>query len=465
MLRTGVLKLLRLVTDADYEENKTGMKYSDKSDNCMEFTKIFFCDLNGRVMNLSVNSNDIENITNNGVGFDGSSIAGFANVENSDRLLFPLPGSRKKIRFRGESIDFFIGKIFNEHGERSEADTRAVLERVIRTAKEKYGFSFLAGPEHEFFLLKGNEFEINGENVGDTSHTDNAGYFQSHPHDRGEHIRHRIIEVLRECGVNYEKTHHEVTPSQHEINLECCDPLEAADRTVLFSYVTKKVAMKNDLYATFMPKPFDNLNRSAFHIHLSMLDDNGNNIFYRQGAEFNLSDEAKYFMGGILKYARETSLIMTSTFNSYKAYISEKEAPVLRSWGFRNRSSMIRVPYTVDPQNTRIELRSPDPSGNVYLQLAAFISMGLRGIEDKIDCGKPDSGSAYKRHIESPKVWDERFLPKSLFEALVEAEKSNFIREFMGGTLYDSYMNLKVDEWEEHRTHITPREHKQYLNL
>lgn len=441
------------------------MKYPDRSSGGMEFTKIFFCDLNGRVMNLSVNSKDLDSIEKNGIGFDGSSIAGFASVENSDRLLFPVRKSLKKIRLKGESIDFFMGKICNEHGERSETDTRAILEQILETAKQKYGFSFLVGPEHEFFLLNGNEFELTGEHVSDKSHSDKAGYCHSQPHDRGEYIRHRIIEILRECGINYEKTHHEVTFSQHEINLECCDPLEAGDRSVLFSYVTKKVAMKNDLYATFMPKPFDNLNRSAFHIHLSMQDKDGKNLFYKEGVEYNLTDEARYFMGGILKYARETSVIMASTFNSYKAYITEKEAPVLRGWGFRNRSSMIRIPYTVNPQNTRIELRSPDPSGNVYLQLATFIAMGLKGIEEKIDCGSPDTGSAYKKYIESPKVWDERFLPKSLFEALVEAERSDFLREVLGVAICDNYIRLKTEEWEEHRTHITPREHRKYLNL
>lgn len=441
------------------------MNYSEMTNHGMELTKIFFCDLNGRTMNLSVNGMGLDNIEKNGIGFDGSSIAGFASVENSDRLLFPLKESFKKIEFKGESIKFFIGKICDEQGKRSDIDARAILEKVLQKAKNNYGFSFLAGPEHEFFLLKGNEFELTGEPVNKKAHSDMAGYCHSQPHDRGGQIRHRITKILQGCGVNYEKTHHEVTPSQHEINLECCDPLEAGDRTVLFSYIAKKVAMKNGFYATFMPKPFDSLNRSALHIHLSMQDSEGNNLFYRQGAEYNLSDEAKYFMGGILKYARETSIIMASTYNSYKAYIAEKEAPVLRSWGFRNRSSMIRIPYTVCPQNTRIELRSPDPSGNVYLQLAAFIGMGLKGIEEKTDCGNPDSGSAYDKYRNSRKIWDERFLPKSLYEALVEAEKSNFLKDFLGKTIYDNYIRLKTDEWEEHRTHITPREHRKYLDL
>ncbi|WP_027358642.1 glutamine synthetase family protein [Desulforegula conservatrix] len=441
------------------------MNYSEMTDHDMELTKIFFCDLNGRTMNLSVNGMGLDNIEKNGIGFDGSSIAGFASVENSDRLLFPLKESFKKIEFKGESIKFFIGKICDEQGKRSDIDARAILEKILEKARNNYGFSFLAGPEHEFFLLKGNEFELTGEPVNKKAHSDMAGYCHSQPHDRGGQIRHRITKILQGCGVNYEKTHHEVTPSQHEINLECCDPLEAGDRTVLFSYIAKKVAMKNGFYATFMPKPFDSLNRSALHIHLSMMDSEGNNLFHRQGAEYNLSDEAKYFMGGILKYARETSVIMASTYNSYKAYIAEKEAPVLRSWGFRNRSSMIRIPYTVSPQNTRIELRSPDPSGNVYLQLAAFIGMGLKGIEEKTDCGNPDSGSAYDKYRNSRKIWDERFLPKSLYEALVEAEKSDFLKDFLGKTIYDNYIRLKTEEWEEHRTHITPREHKKYLDL
>lgn len=428
-------------------------------------TKIFFTDLNGRIMNLSVNPKDLDRINENGIGFDGSSIAGFASVESSDRLLFPVWESSKSIRFNDESVDFFIGKIMDEKGERSNTDARSILEKTLEYAKEKYGFYFLAGPEHEFFLLNGNEFELSGEHVNDKSHSDKAGYCHAQPHDRGEKIRHRIIQGLKDCGIHYEKTHHEVTPSQHEINLECCDPLEAADRTLLFSYITKKIAMENGLYATFMPKPFDNLNRSAFHIHLSMQDDKGNNLFFKNGAEYNLSDRARYFMGGILRYARETSVIMASTYNSYKAYIREKEAPILRSWGFRNRSSMIRVPYTACDENTRIEIRSPDPSGNVYLQFSTLIAMGIRGIEEKVDCGSPDNGSAYERKIDTPRLWDDRFLPKSLYEALVEAERSDFLKETLGETIYRNYILLKTREWEEHRTHITPREHQKYLNL
>ncbi len=431
----------------------------------MEFTKIFFTDLDGRVMNLSVNPRDLESIEKHGIGFDGSSISGFASVENSDRLLFPDMKSVRDIRFKGETVRFFVGKIMNEHGERSEVDARAILEKTLDDAEKKYGVRFLVGPEHEFFLLNGNEFDLSGEHIGEKSHSDKAGYCHSEPHDRGEYIRHNIIDVLAGCGIHYEKNHHEVTPSQHEINLECCDPLEAADRTVLFSYVAKKIAMKKGFYATFMPKPFDSLNRSAFHIHISMQDSHGKNLFFRKGAEYNLSDDARFFMGGILRYARETSVIMASTYNSYKAYIKEKEAPILRSWGFRNRSSMIRVPYTATAENTRVEIRSPDPSGNVYLQMAALIAMGIKGIENKMDCGQPDTGSAYEKRIESKLLWDERFLPRSLYEALVEAERSDFLREFLGETIYGNYIRLKTAEWEEHRTHITPREHHKYLNI
>ncbi|ETR67444.1 MAG: Glutamine synthetase, partial [Candidatus Magnetoglobus multicellularis str. Araruama] len=215
-------------------------------------------------------------------------------------------------------------------------------------------------------------------------HSDKAGYFHSTPHDKGEFIRNKIVEVLQKCNIKYEKAHHEVTPSQHEINLEPVDPLSAADRTILFTYVTQKIAVQHGLYATFMPKPFDGLNRNALHIHLSMQDQSGENIFYDSQADCNLSQIARYFIGGILKYARETSIVMASTFNSYKAYIADREAPIVRGWGFRNRSSMVRVPYSISPANTRIELRNPDPGGNIYLQLAAYIAMGMQGIKEKL---------------------------------------------------------------------------------
>ncbi len=425
----------------------------------LDSTKIFFSDLNGRLMSLRINSDDLDSILERGVGFDGSSIAGYATVENSDRLLIPDENNCWIVNFGDESekLGFLVGKIHNEKGERAKADPRAVLENVLENAKEEFGYQFLAGPEHEFFLLKGDEFDRK-------EHSDKAGYFYATPHDKGEYVRKEIVDILTRCGVRFEKAHHEVTPSQHEINLECTDPLKAADRTLLFSYITQKIAVDRGYYATFMPKPFDNYNRNAFHIHLSMQNDQGENIFYDEKAENNISTLAKQFIGGVLKYARETSVIMASIFNSYKAYVAEREAPIIRGWGFRNRSSMVRVPYAIHPDKTRIELRNPDPAGNVYLQFAVFIAMGLQGIREGLDCTKPDSKSSYD-HQYKEKVWDKRFLPKSLYEALVEAERSDFLKNVLGERIYEKYITLKMQDWEEHRVHITSKEVEMYLNI
>lgn len=419
--------------------------------------KIFFTDLNGRHRSLPVNPQNIEGIIEGGVGFDGSSIAGIATIDDSDRLLFPLPESLRIVEFKDERLAFFIGKIKNTQGKRSKSDARAVLENVLAKAESEYGCRFLLGPEHEFFLLTCDCFN---ENL----HSDSAGYFHCDPHDKGEVVRKKIIDVLDKCGIKFEKAHHEVTASQHEINLECLDPLGAADRTVLFNYVTQKIAAENGLHATFMPKPFDGENRNAFHIHLSMMDKKGKNLFYQAKAENNLSKTARQFMGGIIKYARETSIVMASTFNSYKAYVVEREAPVVRGWGLKNRSSMVRVPYASNPESTRIELRNPDPTGNPYLQMASLIGMGLQGIKNDLDCGRPDMGSTYKVRRKY-RVWDKRYLPKSMFEALVEAERSKFLKELLGERIYNNYMKLKIADWEEHRTHVTPREHEKYLSI
>jgi glutamine synthetase len=289
-------------------------------------------------------------------------------------------------------------------------------------------------------------------------------YFQSAPHDKGESVRSAIIKILGECGIRFEKSHHEVTPSQHEINLECADPLTAADRTVLFNYVTHMVASEFGFHATFMPKPFDDFNRNAFHIHLSVANLEGDNLFYHADSQYNISENGKKFIGGILKYARETSIVMASTFNSYKAYVMDREAPVVRGWGFKNRSSMVRVPYTNDPKNTRIELRNPDPAGNPYLQMAVLIAMGLKGIKENLDCGQPDIGSTYRRKYKY-RLWDRRFLPKSMYEALVEAERSKFLKDVLGDRIYESYMSLKINDWEDHRVHVTPKELDKYLGI
>ncbi len=421
----------------------------------LDATKIFFTDLNGRLMSLPVNPAHLPTILRDGIGFDGSSIAGMARVDNSDRQLFPDIDSLRILKFKDETLGCFIGRIFNERGLRAQADPRAVLERIIETAEKKYGFRFLLGPEHEFFLLTGDEF-------GEKRHSDDAGYFVATPHDKGEKVRNRIISILAQCGIEFEKAHHEVTPSQHEINLVPTKPLDAADRTVIFNHITHQVAREFGYFATFMPKPFDNQNRSAFHIHLSMTDRDGNNLFYDAGKEYNLSTTARQFIGGIIKYGRETSIVMASTLNSYKAYVLEREAPVIRGWGLKNRSSMVRVPYCATPQSTRIELRNPDPAGNPYLQIATLIAIGLRGIEEGLDCGKPDRGNAYSK-ANSHRVWDQRLLPKSMFEALVEAERSKILPEILGQRIYDSYLAIKVADWEVHRTHVTPRELKKYL--
>jgi glutamine synthetase len=276
-------------------------------------------------------------------------------------------------------------------------------------------------------------------------------------------VRQEIVSILQKTGVRFEKMHHEVTPSQHEINLGARPPLQAADRTILFTYVAKRVADGQGLHATFMPKPFNDQNRSALHMHLSARGPKGEHVFFEEGREGDLSDTARWFIGGVTKYARETSIVMAATFNSYKAYIVGREAPIVRGWGLRNRSSMVRVPYSTRPESKRIEIRSPDPSGNIYLQMATYIGMGLQGIRDKLDCGAADVGSNYD-DAGTGKLWDERFLPRSMYEALVEAERSEFLPELLGETMYKQYMGLKIEEWEGYRTHVTAREHRRNLS-
>lgn len=422
----------------------------------VDSTKIFFTDFNGRVMSLPINPDNIETILEDGIGFDGSSIAGYGTVDSSDRLLFPDPETFKVLKFTDETVGFFIASIYDEKDKPSQTDPRGLLKNTLDKAEKEFGLRFLVGPEHEFFLLNKGEERTN-------LHTDQGLYFQSSPHDKGEAVRNRIIQILKNCGIAFEKAHHEVTPSQHEINLEPTDPLSGADRTVLFNYVTQKTAADFGLQATFMPKPFDGHNRNALHLHLSGQDLAGNNVFYDKDADQNIGHIARQFIGGILKYARETSIIMASTFNSYKAYLSEREAPIICNWGFKNRTSMIRIPYCPNPEGTRLELRSPDPAGNIYLQVAILIAMGTEGIRSNITCGERSTTNILSKDL-SPKVWDERFLPKSMFEALAEAEKSTFLKETLGEETYQNFMAIKIKEWEGHRTHVTQRELSMYLD-
>jgi glutamine synthetase len=425
-------------------------------DEDVEFIKIFFTDLNGRLRALTINPEFMDQIVEKGVGFDGSSIAGITTVDDSDRLLLPVPESYRVLEFNSERIGFCIAKISNLMGGRSLSDPRAVLERTLERAMEEFGVRFQVAPEYEFFLLKSDDFTKN-------IHSDKAGYFHSDPHDKGGFVRNQIIRTLKRCGIRHEKTHHEVTASQHEINLEHTDALSAADRTLLFNYVAERVAAEQGMHMTLMPKPFDGQNRSAFHLHISMWNQEGENLFHDAQSEHRLSRQARQFIAGILKYARQTSIIMASTYNSYKAYVAEREAPMVVGWGIKNRSSMVRLPYCTSPESTRLELRSPDPSGNVYLQMAALIEMGLQGLREGEECGPPDMGSVY-RSLFDCRVWDERFLPRSMYEALVEAERSQFLRNLLGESIYNHYLCLKISSWEEHRTHVTPRELGNYLS-
>lgn len=429
----------------------------EKKINAVDTLQLFTTDLNGRPVTLQVNVSDIESFLRKGVGFDGSSVPGYGTVEDSDKLLMPLPETYRTVEFSQEKLGFMMGKINEEYGERSLLDPRGLLEKVIEQAEAEFGMRFLVAPEHEFFLLTADEFSKD-------IHTDNAGYFHADPRDKGESVRKEVVSVLKRCGIHFEKMHHEVTPSQHEINLSCLDPLGAADRTVLFSYITKRVAYEQDLHATFMPKPFNGFNRNALHMHVSAQNMDGTSLFYDQNSSDHLSELARYFIGGILKYARETSIIMAATFNSYKAYVVGKEAPIVRGWGHRNRSSMVRVPYAEGAKDTRIELRSPDPSGNIYMQIATLLEMGLQGIREKAECGKPDVGSTYDTE-NAAHLMDPNFLPSNMFEALVEAENSSFLKSFLGGPLFKQYMDLKITEWENYRTFVTPREHKLNLSI
>ena len=423
----------------------------------VDTTKIFFSDLNGRIRGLSINPDDMEKIAARGIGFDGSSVPGFATVDDSDRFLLPVLDSFRIVDFFDRKLGFFIGEVRSHEETNAESDPRALLSNVVDTAGKEFGYRFRIGPEYEFFLIHGRKFEKAG-------YTDNAGYFHLDPDDNGDTVRETIVRILRKSGISFEKDHHEVSPSQHEINFGSLSPIDAADQTLLFMHVAKKVASRFGYNATFMPKPLNGHNRSAFHMHLSMQDKTGRNVFFQADDECRLSRTARQFIGGFLKYARETSIVMASTFNSYKAYTVDREAPIACGWGIKNRSSMVRVPYASDPAGTRIELRSPDPAGNVYLQMAVFIAMGLQGIRENADPGDPDNGSVYEHH-DGGRVVDRNLLPRSMYEALAEAESGNFLRDLLGERLFGNYLSLKIKEWEFFRTNVTPLEFSSYLSL
>jgi len=421
----------------------------------VKFIEMQFMDILGRMKSVSIPAKQLEKAIDDGVLFDGSSIAGYATIDESDMRAYPdlnafyiLPWCEKKTKTAG-----LICNIHDSAGKRFEGDPRYVLERAINDA-EKMGFRSNTGPEFEFFLFRLNE---RGEITATPD--DYGGYFDLTGEDRAEQVRKESALVLDDMGFNVEATHHEVAPGQHEIDLRYSDPLTSADRVMILEFAIKTVAMKHHLFASFMPKPISGVNGNGMHVHQSLEDLGGRNVFYDENSSDGLSQTARYYIGGLLEHARENCAILASWVNSYKRLVPGYEAPVYISWAHLNRSALIRVPAGRG-KSTRVEIRNPDPAGNPYLQFAVLLASGIDGIKRKIEPPAPVEGNIFKRRkngIEN--------LPENLGHALSYLERSEFMRSVLGDHIIDHFLHVKQKEWNEYRAQVTDWEVKNFLSI
>ena len=424
----------------------------------IKFIKLQFVDINGQVKNMSVPSEQIDKALNNEIMLDGSSIKGFRSIETSDMFFHPDINSFQILPWRntnGINAARLICDIYNSDGTPFEGCPRCNLKRVMEAA-EKLGFSMNVGPEAEFFLFSKDK---DGNVTTDTQ--DSAGYYDVGPEDLGEDVRSDIVLTLQEMGFDIEASHHEVADGQHEIDFRYADILTAADNVTTFRIAVKAIAAQHNLHATFMPKPIFGINGSGMHCNVSLLKD-GKNAFYDEKAEYQLSDTAKYAVGGILKHVKSITAITNPVVNSYKRLVPGYEAPVYLAWSLANRSALVRVPAKRGI-STRVELRSPDPSCNPYLAFAAILEAALDGIRNKIDPPAPVESNIYKLTTKERKKQRIDSLPGSLYEALELMDKSLVARAALGDHIFTEFMTAKNKEWDSYRTDVSKWELDRYL--
>ncbi|HEY3275639.1 MAG TPA: glutamine synthetase family protein [Syntrophorhabdaceae bacterium] len=428
-------------------------------DTGMKFIKLWFTDILGIAKSFSITVDELEGALAEGMGFDGSSIQGFARIDESDMIAKPDPATFTVLPWRhseGTSVGKMFCDILEPDGTPYKGDPRYVLKRNLKIAADM-GFTFYVGPELEYFYFKSDQ---------GTEILDKGGYFDLTTLDEAMDLRRDTILTLEEMGIKVEYSHHEVAPSQHEIDLRYTDALAMADNTITYRIVVKEVAREYGVYATFMPKPMFGVNGSGMHVHQSLFKGK-KNAFYDAKDKYYLSNIGKWYIAGLLKHAREITLLTSQWVNSYKRLVPGYEAPVYVAWARRNRSTLVRVPlYKPGKENaTRAEYRSPDPAANPYFAFAAMLRAGLEGIKNKYPLPQPIEEDVYDMTDSRRKELMIGSLPGSLSEAIEEAEKSPLIRETLGDHVFEKLMENKRIEWDRFRTHVSKYEVDNYLPI
>lgn len=440
------------------KENNFEEVYKIIKDEDIKFIRLQFTDIFGTLKNVAITVDQLEKALNNRCVFDGSSIEGFVRIEESDMYLWPDINTFQIFPWRPAAgkVARFICDIHYPDGKPFEGDPRYVLKRAVSKAKEMgYGTANIS-PECEFFL-----FHTDSEGKPTTLTHDNAGYFDLGPVDLGENARREMCMMLEEMGFEIEASHHEVAPGQHEIDIKHIDAVSAADALLTFKMVVKTIAQRNGLYATFMPKPIAGVFGSGMHTNLFLTKD-GKNAFFKEKNPLQLSDDAIFFIGGLMKYIREITALTNPLVNSYKRLMPDYEAPVFVAWSTKSRSPLIRIP-SERGEATRLEVRNPDPACNPYFAFAAILSAGLEGIKQKIKPQEAVDENIFNMTEKERKEKKIAKLPVSLGAAIDEMKGSSFVREVLGDHVFDKYIEAKEKEWEQYSATISSWELEQYL--
>jgi len=428
-------------------------------ENDIKFIRLWFTDILGFLKNFAITVEELEGALEEGMGFDGSSIEGFARIDESDMVALPDPDTFRLLPWRSKehpSVARMFCDILQPGGEPFEGDPRYVLKRNLKRAADK-GYTYYVGPELEFFYFRDSQ---------GTEFLDQGGYFDLTPRDAATDWRKDTVLTLEEMGIGVEYSHHETAPSQHEIDMRYTDALTMADSVMTYRLVVKEVALKYGVYATFMPKPVLGINGNGMHTHQSLFKGD-KNTFFDPKDPYHLSKEAKCFVAGLLKHAPEITAVTNQWVNSYKRLVPGYEAPVYLSWARRNRSDLIRIPeYRPGREkSTRIEFRSPDPACNPYLAFSVMLAAGLEGIEKGYEAPEPIEENVYEMSEEERKKRGIDTLPASLQEAILLTEKSELVRKALGDHVFNAFIENKKIEWNQYRIQVTEYELKRYLPI
>jgi len=441
-------------------ENNKEYVLKTVKDKKVKFIRLWFTDVLGFLKSFAITAEELEAALDEGMGFDGSSIQGYARIDESDMIAKPDPTTFAILPWRpdeGAGVARMFSDVLQPDGRPYEGDPRWALKRNLKKAAD-LGYKFYVGPELEYFYFKNSD--------SSPATLDAGGYFDLTPLDVASDLRRDTVLALENMGIAVEYSHHEVAPSQHEIDLRYMDALAMADAAMTYRLAVKEVAMKYGVYATFMPKPLFGQNGSGMHTHQSLFKD-GENAFFDLNDKYHLSKVAKAYIAGLLNYAREICSVVAQWVNSYKRLVPGYEAPVYVSWARRNRSTLVRVPmYKPDKAKaTRVEFRCPDPACNPYLAFSVMLAAGLKGIQDNHELPGPVEEDIFHMSPEARTDKGIVSLPGSLAEAIAETEKSELVREALGDHIFEKFVTNKKIEWDQYRTHVSQYEMEKYLPI